>query len=433
MSTRDTSFIADGALSGLGSYPIGYYANSKSPRAQAGPVGKPFQVGTLAVGQEAGVYGATDDVVLPQALGSLPGLSDAGSAGVCGYSVNSAGVLGAADNNYGVFGYAPGNPLPGSGTMTGGVYGFSPIGFGVKGWSDHGYGVFGESGADAYGVFGTSWNNHGVAGSSTTGSGVVGMTGSQSRLPALSPNTAGVFGIAGDLGPAIPNPDLPGDAAVMGSSDTAPGVIGTSRAQAGVYGFSKEGDGVVGHSTNYAGFFIGNLLVVNGIKAAAVPFPDRTHRVLYCMESPELWFEDFGTAKLRRGRAVVKPDADFAKVIKRGDYRVFPAPEGDCHGLYVRRKSANSFEVRELRGGKSNVTFSYRIVGRRKDIKGQRRFAKVDALRRVPPRQRAVRSAPRAKIPQRLPGRLRALATRMEKQAEAQMSKRARKRKSSAR
>ena len=94
--------------------------------------------------------------------------------------------------------------------------------------------------------------------------------------------------------------------------------------------------------------------------------------------SPELWFEDFGTAKLKSGRALVKLDADFAKVIKRGDYRVFMTPEGDCRGLYVHRKRANTFEVRELGGGKSNIAFSYRIVGRRKDIKGRRRFAKVD-------------------------------------------------------
>ena len=56
-----------------------------------------------------------------------------------------------------------------------------------------------------------------------------------------------------------------------------------------------------------------------GTKSAAVPFPDGTQRALYCMESPELWFEDFGTAKLKAGRTVIKLDADFAKVIKRGD------------------------------------------------------------------------------------------------------------------
>jgi len=31
------------------------------------------------------------------------------------------------------------------------------------------------------------------------------------------------------------------------------------------------------------------------------------------MESPDLWFEDFGSAKLARGRAVVKLDANFPK------------------------------------------------------------------------------------------------------------------------
>jgi hypothetical protein len=101
-----------------------------------------------------------------------------------------------------------------------------------------------------------------------------------------------------------------------------------------------------------------------------VPFPDGTQRVLYCMESPDLWFEDFGAAKLKRGRAVVQLDPDFTKVIKRGDYKVFLTPEGDCRGLYTRRRSAASFEVRELMGGKSSIAFSYRIVGRRKGHQG---------------------------------------------------------------
>jgi len=130
------------------------------------------------------------------------------------------------------------------------------------------------------------------------------------------------------------------------------------------------------------------------------------------MESPDHWFEDFGSAKLARGRSVVKLDANFAKVIKRGDYRVFLTPEGDCRGLYVRRKSTNRFEVRELMGGKSSVAFSYRIVGRRKDIKQQRRFAKVDMglpLPTRPPR------APRKPVP--TAADLRAFVARMEKDA----------------
>jgi hypothetical protein len=138
------------------------------------------------------------------------------------------------------------------------------------------------------------------------------------------------------------------------------------------------------------------------------------------MESPEHWFEDFGSAKLRRGRAVVKLDADFAKVIKRGDYRVFPTPEGDCRGLYVRRKRAASFEVRELMGGKSSIAFSYRIVGRRKDIKGHRRFAKIDTRLPLPA---AAARAPLKAAPTR--AGLRAFAARAEKKARARRPKRA--------
>jgi hypothetical protein len=82
---------------------------------------------------------------------------------------------------------------------------------------------------------------------------------------------------------------------------------------------------------------------------------------------------------------VVKIDADFAKVIKRGDYHVFLTPRGDCRGLYVRSQGGASFEVRELAGGKSSVAFSYRIVGRRKDINRHKRFAKIDQRLALPP------------------------------------------------
>src|SRR5262249_35234171 len=183
--------------------------------------------------------------------------------------------------------------------------------------------------------------------------------------------------------------------------------------------------GETGATDGYAGFFRGNLFVSGridaGVKDAIVPFPDGSQRVLHCMESPEHWFEDFGTAKLKRGRTVVKLDADFAKVIKRGDYRVFLTPEGDCRGLYVRRKSA-SFEVREFGDGASDVAFSYRIVGRRRDITRHRRFAKIDTRLPLPsaatraPRQR--RSSARA---------LRAFIAGLEQEARERAPKGARK------
>ena len=240
--------------------------------------------------------------------------------------------------------------------------------------------------------------------------GVYGVSGEAPGVYGNASYDSGVQGICDTEGPTVPSPVT--IAGVVGTSDASHGVIGTSNALVGVYGFSTQSVGVVGQTQNpnsAAGYFVGNVVVsgnltVGGVispnpKSAVVAFPDGTQRLLYCMESPEVWFENFGTAKLKRGRVVVKLDADFAKVIKRGDYRVFPAPEGDCRGLYVRRKSATSFEVCELMGGKSSITFSYRIVGRRKDIKGHRRFAKIDTrlsmppLVTRPPRKRGMRSS----------------------------------------
>jgi len=176
-----------------------------------------------------------------------------------------------------------------------------------------------------------------------------------------------------------------------------PGVMGLDRnGWGGIAGVShnESGTGVYGEChapRGYAGTFSGNVLVSGllsaqilisdelnaGIKNAIVPFPDGSKRLLHCMESPEHWFEDFGSARLTRGRATVKLDADFAKVVTLNGYRVFVTPEGDCQGLYVRKRGSR-FEVRELQGGISNVAFSYRIVAKRKGIKRHTRFAKID-------------------------------------------------------
>jgi hypothetical protein len=85
------------------------------------------------------------------------------------------------------------------------------------------------------------------------------------------------------------------------------------------------------------------------------------------IESPENWFEDFGSAELINGVAVVRLDPDFIQTVNtEKEYRVFPVPNGDCRGLYVTNKSANSFEVRELDGGTSNIRFDYHITAIRR-------------------------------------------------------------------
>jgi len=93
---------------------------------------------------------------------------------------------------------------------------------------------------------------------------------------------------------------------------------------------------------------------------------------------------------------------------------VFVTPEGDCRGLYVRRKS-NSFEVRELTAGKSSIAFSYRIVGKRRDIVQHRRFSKIDM--RAPLLAAEIRTK---RKPPPTPVRLREFIARARKEAAAQ-------------
>jgi hypothetical protein len=121
-------------------------------------------------------------------------------------------------------------------------------------------------------------------------------------------------------------------------------------------------------------------LDVQGAKGAAVPFPDGTLRRLYSMESPESWFEDFGEARLVNGKAEVRIDPGFAAVVQ-GPYHVFITPCGDSNGLYVSSRTRKSFGVREQQRGKSTLVFSYRIVAKRKDIRGLR-FVKVKSPER---------------------------------------------------
>ena len=285
-----------------------------------------------------------------------------------------------------------------------GVVGRSNDVFGVSGASGRSPGVYGQTGDlptglnFQAGVFGAAETQPGVIGSSNSGDGVQGASFTGTAISAysfhgpamhgLSRGGSGVIGISGVQGPPLPDRPMTGGA--VGTSDSLPGVIGTS-SSIGMYAFSSNA-GILAQTTNpasFAGYFAGNVNVTEAltalVKNAVVAFPDGTRRLLHCMESPEHWFEDFGAAKLKNGRAVVKLDGDFAKVIKRVDYHVFLTPKGDCGGLYVAHRGDAAFEVRELRGGKSGVAFCYRIVGRRADIKAHRRFAKFDASVPRPP------------------------------------------------
>jgi hypothetical protein len=128
--------------------------------------------------------------------------------------------------------------------------------------------------------------------------------------------------------------------------------------------FDAFGGGVGGECFIDVG---GNLHCTGNVTGVAAVQGGSRKVALYGLESPENWYEDFGSGKLSGGLATVKLDPQFGETVNTNvDYHVFLTANGDCKGLYVAQKSPTSFEVRELGGGASGVTFEYRIVAHRR-------------------------------------------------------------------
>jgi len=239
------------------------------------------------------------------------------------------------------------------------------------------YGIYavGKSGspANSFGSFGkadnsstgTSYGGYFEASSSGTGYhlGVSGMGFGTTSTP-----TYGVYGYAynSSNGPAYAGYFLaPND-----GTGTKYGLY----AEAPTSGWAGYFSGDAGVSNN---MYVYNNQYVYGTKSAAVKVDDGEYRAMYSQESAEVLFEDFGDGELANGRATVNLDPLFVQTANTQiKYRVYLTPEGDCKGLYVTNNTPNSFEVRELQGGTSNITFNYRIVAKRKGYEDVR-LAKV--------------------------------------------------------
>jgi len=252
---------------------------------------------------------------------------------------------------------------------TSGVVGFGNT-YGVYGQGPH-YGVAGFAfggGAASVAVF---------AENDSSGQGGIAVRG---NIPSIS-SAASTIGVYGEN--------------FSSNTGGAPGNGGF-----GCYGYSKMGHGLVGAtgtagggavvgSTNgvdgaYAGIFFGPFVVVNGSKSAAVANDDGSHSLLYCVESPESWFEDFGKAALTCGRAEVAIDPAFAAVADVSDYHVFLTDYGG-HQLSVTSCRPTGFtveadrELARLKGQQESElggAFSWRLVAKRKDIAAPR-LAKI--------------------------------------------------------
>jgi hypothetical protein len=112
--------------------------------------------------------------------------------------------------------------------------------------------------------------------------------------------------------------------------------------------------------------------VVTGTKSAVVKLDNRKGLRLYAMESAENWFEDFGSSKLEAGKAMVKIDPTFTQTVNQHRLSSAPDPDGRLSRSLCHLPGENLLEVRELNEDKSDISFSYCIVAKRRVFENQR-------------------------------------------------------------
>ena len=275
-----------------------------------------------------------------------------GGVGVMGVA---DGTSGPANGVIGVSSSSAGNGVFGGNNATDGGIGLSGLANGTTG---NAYGVFGATATTGFGA--------GVLGSAfaTTG------TAFGIFADANSPNGNAIFGDA-----ASPSGYPTAVVGFLNSNDG--GVAGQFVAHAGA-GLILQGLSGPNFSQVFSLDAKGNLhiagnLTVDGTKSSTATLQNGRQVALYAVESPENWFEDFGSGELKSGVAWVPLDPSFGEATNAAiSYHVFLTPNGDSNGLYVARKTAAGFEVREHGDGGSNVTFDYRIVVRRRGYETMR-------------------------------------------------------------
>jgi len=262
-------------------------------------------------------------------------------SGIEGYSKNYAGVTGRGDNFYGIEGY--------SANATG-VYG-----------EGGNYGVYGytlDLNGSYAGVYGQDDNNIGVYGYSRYAIGGYFKDGGGDYVY-LADNVYrnGVTARAQTYGGELS--DLNGDYGAIGDGNN--GCAASFMNSIGTYMYVCKG---------------GSGYITNGSKSTVVKDKNNQERLLFCNESPEVMFEDYGEGQLVNGKAHIALDSLFAMNVtinEKHPLRVYIELLGDCNGTYVTNRSASGFDVCELNHGTSNTAFQWHIVCNRANEAGEGR------------------------------------------------------------
>ncbi len=332
-----------------------------------------------ASGTKMGVYGRAGNYV------GVCGNHNIGLAPLCGVygfciSSGSYGRLGTYNTG-----------VQGNGTKYG-VYGSSST-YSVYGYySSNSYGYLGSA---SYGVYGYATNaaGYGVYGRNVSGAGATGIRGSGMTYGVYG--SSGGYGVRGDggtYGVYGHGTNIMGATGVYGSGET--GVYGRGTAY-GVYGhvsvaarqagyFYNSGNGcytylcrtdggtVYGVYTSGWGHFAAGHSF-GGLSEGTVPTRDFGTRALYTMQSPEVWYEDFGSTQLKDGRVHVELDPVFLQTVTvdaENPMKVYVTQTSGNPVLVVVEKGLSGFDIIGPAG--SDAGFDYRVAVKRAGYESKR-------------------------------------------------------------
>ncbi len=190
-----------------------------------------------------------------------------------------------------------------------------------------------------------------------------------------------------DRGTVAGNPgySVGGNFTASAQNQDALAVVGTTFSNGGTSaGGYFSGNNYAGTSIAYAyvGGNVGGVarkIIGTGSVSEVIPTENHGRITLTAPESPEYWYQDYGSVTLVNGKAHVDLDpilADIIVVNEEYPIRAFFTPVDllEFNGVAMVNKTATGFDLVEINGGTHSGTLDYQLVVKPKTNYGEGRF-----------------------------------------------------------
>ena len=174
----------------------------------------------------------------------------------------------------------------------------------------------------------------------------------------------------------------------VAQNQDALGSVGESYSSSGGVSFGGYFSGSNYVGTNYAYAYVGGTanggvtnrkIIGSGTVSEIIPTANHGRVTLTAPESPEYWYQDYGTVNMVNGQAHVDLDPIVAEIIvvdPSNPIRVFATPVNmlNFNGVTVMNQTATGFDLVELNGGNHSGRLEYQLIMRPKTNFGEGRF-----------------------------------------------------------